>query len=290
MQIDRSYVIDFFRFYMEHILPYEVKYSTLKKRKSYDLHREIMEELLFNFNDDLNDELFIEILGRLEKIALRVQLNYYYILTEYFQEKIDSDILKKSLIYIQEKEQDYVEAIRIIEASLGIEDISANLTTIPSIELHIADSIYDREYRMLNVILKDFRDAFSYLNSDIGAIRAEKTINKDGNNIVTIEDYLQYIVFNEAWNFLSHIAHAVGNFGTPSVYINNIEKGISHLRRAILDIYDGLILETTKIDEEYLQIRAIKLNSLGSSTKIIDLSDVLKKYYLKKKISAKHCK
>jgi hypothetical protein len=78
-------------------------------------------------------------------------------------------------------------------------------------------------------------------------------------DVVTRGEYLQYVVYNEAWNFLSHMAYAIASFGTPGVYISNIDKGTSHLRRAILDIYDGLILETQEIDEEYLSIRALKI-------------------------------
>lgn len=285
MQLDKSYVVDFFQFFMEYILPYEVKYTTLRKKKSYELHREIMEELLFNFNDELNHEIFVKILERLEEIALKVQRNYYNELTAFFQDKITSNALIMSLEEIKSEGCDYIEAIKIVETDLGLEKISVDSIPIEDVELHIADTIYNREYKKLNASLKDFREAFNHLNNNIEETKEKITINifsdSEFNKKVTTKEYLQYVVFNEAWNFLSHIAHAVGSFSTPKVYISNIEKGISHLRRAVLDIYDGLILETKEIDEGYLQIRAVKLNSLGSDKKISNLSNELKNYYLK---------
>lgn len=266
---------------MEYILPYEVKYTTLRKKKSYGLHREIMEELLFNFNEELNQEVFVEILGRLEKIAFIVQRNYYNELTIFFQDKITSDALKMSLKKIKSNKCDYIQAIKIVETDLGLKEISVNSVPVEYVEIHIADTIYDREYKKINASLKDFREAFNHLNNNIEETIADSSSDSELNNIVTTKEYLQYVVFNEAWNFLSHIAHAVGSFSTPKVYINNIEKGISHLRRAVLDIYDGLILETKEIDKGYLQIRAVKLDSLGSDKKISNLSNELKNYYLK---------
>jgi len=272
---------------MENILPYEVKYSTLKKIKSYDLHREVMEELLYDFEEDMDDEGFESILNRLEEIALKVQTNYFDKLLQFFKEKIRTESLKQSLDKINCPEPNYIEAINIIEEDLKIAKNSQSIG-IQNIGLHISDSIYEIEYRKLKTALEDFREAFYYLNSDVEIVKVDSHVQCQNSNevfpdVVTRGEYLQYVVYNEAWNFLSHMAYAIASFGTPGVYISNIDKGTSHLRRAILDIYDGLILETQEIDEEYLSIRALKLNSLGNNEKIISLSSSLKEYYLKKR-------
>lgn len=269
------YAIDFFQFFMENILPYEVKHSTIIKKKSFDLHKNIIEKILLKFNKDLNDEKFASILFELEEIAYIVQDNYLEALYELFEQKLSTDTLLKISQYIET--DDFLKAIILIEDELNIKHIS-NDRVISDIDPHISDNIYKLDYEKLHAVLDDFRDAFFYFNKDIVS---KINPNKEIEGRVSEEEYLVYVVYNEAWNFLSHMSYAIAYFDSPRFYISNIEKGVSHLRRAILDIYDGLIVDTQGINEEYLSIRSTKLSSLGNTAKIESLSKSLRDHYIK---------
>ena len=82
---------------------------------------------------------------------------------------------------------------------------------------------------------------------------------------------------------MSHSSFAYTYFQTPRNYISNLHRANSHLQRAIMDVYDGLILERCNISNKYLSIRMMKLMSLGSNSKIINLSEELHQYYLNNK-------
>lgn len=264
----------FFRFFMTYLLPYEVKYSTIAKRKDFNLHKNIIDIFLKICDTSATQKEFeLIVKNEIEPIALRVQKNYYLKLVRTFGSRISSEVIFEALSLSQRKK--YKDAISVIEKELGIEQ--QNLVQ-HSNDLHMSSSIYYGDFEKIKKILPEFIEAYTSFNESI--FKEELKIhNKEKREIITENEYLTYVVYNEAWNFLSHLSYAISYFDTPKSFIGNIEKGLSHLTRAILDIYDGLIVETQEITPEYLSIRAIKLSSLGSDRKITSLRTLLKDYY-----------
>lgn len=264
----------FFRFFMIYLLPYEVKYSTIAKKKDFNLHKNIIDIFFEIFHTNATEKEFEDIIkSKIEPISLKVQKNYYVQLLKTFNLKISKSTVLKTIPLIQSK--NYKEAIFIIEEELKIKQ--QNLIEYSN-DLHMNSSIYNGDFERIKKILPEFIEAYTCFNESISNEEL-KIHNKEQKNTITENEYLTYVVYNEAWNFLSHLSYAISYFDTPKSFIGNIEKGISHLTRAILDIYDGLIVETQEITPEYLSIRAVKLSSLGSNKKITSLRVLLKDYY-----------
>ena len=271
---DYTVSVYFFRFFMTYLLPYEVKYSTIAKKKDFNLHKNIIDVFFKIFDTNATQEEFERIINdEIEPIALKVQKNYYVKLVKTFNLKISKSTILRTLPLIQA--ENYKEAIFIIENELKIEQ--QNLIEYTN-DLHMNSSIYNGDFEKIKKILPEFIEAYTCFNESISNDEL-KINNKEQKDTITENEYLTYVVYNEAWNFLSHLAYAISYFDTPKSFIGNIEKGISHLTRAILDIYDGLIVETQEITPEYLSIRAVKLSSLGSDKKITSLRILLKDYY-----------
>lgn len=266
--------IYFFRFFMTYLLPYEVKHSTIAKRKDFNLHKNIIDIFFRIFDSNASQKEFEDIIkNEIEPVALKVQRNYYVKLLKTFNLKISKSTVLKTIVLIQTN--NYKEAISIIEEELKIEQQNSIEYTN---DLHINSSIYNGDFEKIKNILPEFIEAYTCFNESIYSEKL-KIHNEENKQTITENEYLTYVVYNEAWNFLSHLSYAISYFDTPKSFIGNIEKGISHLTRAILDIYDGLIVETQEITPEYLSIRAIKLSSLGSDKKITSLRTLLKDYY-----------
>jgi len=274
----QSFAFLFFDFVLKEILIYEVKKSTILKTKDFILQENVIDILVDNFKRNVTRKKFKKIVkSELNPLAEEVQREYLSLLFKEYISVIDSEIVEKSKIKAQESK--YQEAIYLLENNLGIS--SKRITHDNShIDYHIDSTIYKKDYERVQRALGDFSEGMSDLRE---AILTGKLKLDDSTDYITEHEYLVYVVYNEVWNFMSHMGYAISYFDTPRKYISNIDKGIGHLRRAILDIYDGLIVETQEVNLDYLKIRNQKLESLGCNQKIEDLSTLLRDHYLKYK-------
>ena len=82
---DYTVSVYFFRFFMTYLLPYEVKYSTIAKKKDFNLHKNIIDVFFKIFDTNATQEEFERIINdEIEPIALKVQKNYYVKLVKTF--------------------------------------------------------------------------------------------------------------------------------------------------------------------------------------------------------------
>lgn len=269
-----SWVTLFLKFMMLEIIPYDTKLSSLLGYKEYKLQMEAF--IAFTKIKDAYADIDLEvnvINEYLNPIAETIQLNYLQQLQKNFDSKLIN--LPKNLKDSYNKymiEKKYTEAIKVIELFLDIDQMDD--IDINKFNVHVHSEIYQIEFDQINNSIKELLIAYNYLN---------EYTNTLGKNMPSGVQYLIMVIHHEIWNFMSHSAFAYTYFQTPRNYISNLHRANSHLQRAIMDVYDGLILERCNISNKYLSIRMMKLMSLGSNSKIINLSEELHQYYLNNK-------
>lgn len=272
---------------MQHVIPYDTRLSSLIKKRDFTRHRDyfnIMQIHMQTFGNGFTVEAL-----ETELIIKTLPLYRIYSLMLLQKFTVDNnDGLKAELDEINEEYKNisadnfqslfikYKTVIKQIEDSL---EVNQNTFVIHEQIVHIQSFIYkiDQE-KMMDVLMQTFI-ALTYLDKEL-KLHAHLFGQDDKQQEL---DYLIKVVNFELWNFISHISHAYTDFfKTPKLFINDIEKATSHLRRGIMDIYDGLIVDIyhEKITPEYLNIRNQKIFSLGQSKEISSLSERLKQYYL----------
>lgn len=277
-------------FLINEVIPFDTKISSLIKKKLFNNQGLFFRSLICDFLNkipiDIKEEEVVkyckEVIYRkdgINNIAVKLQKYYLKML-----KKTYSGILKNlsqneiaDLNYLIDNKEDYIEAIKFIENFLKIKTFLP--PAVPNIQKHSFDEIYTQEKMAILDVLEKSRVALKYFDN---FYKNEYKRPEENKNILTSIDYLALSINHELWNFLTHISYAYYIFETPTIFISNIKKGIAHLNRAILDIYDGLVMETCselKTSPEYLNLRMLKLESLGDSDKIILLANQLKEHY-----------
>ncbi|QCT94515.1 hypothetical protein FE773_04780 [Caminibacter mediatlanticus TB-2] len=270
------------------ILPFEAKYISLRKFKNFTFVRYIIKfylEEIFKYSyKELTIEEFNENYGKkLEKSLQSYKIEYITLLI-----KSHEEILKpyKSNIeqYFEKNNNnvsiklEYIDSlIEFLETKLNIENslIKEYQLNIPMIDKHVNSNIYSSDLNLLKNKIKKFHKYYKILEE---ILYKKGFIQKIDNNIVKPVDkisnleYLYFVVMHEFWNFLSHFSMGFVYFNSPNNFLSNLNKSISHLKRAIMDLLDGMIIEydCTK-KSEYLKLRVMKVASLGNKSKIQEL-------------------
>ncbi len=266
----------FYNYLIRFYLPFEAKYVALRGKKDKTLVQKLVRFYFYrirpNYSNHITEKVFIDdYLPQLNDIFMNAMSEYTGLLKDLTinnHVKISKDELLGYKNAVTEKKYD--KAISILEKKLEIDECRNRILRKPNI--HIDSGIYKREFEKINKYLDYFNGAYSTL---------EKKIKSSENSPVYKKvEYLFFSVSHEFMNFLSHYSTGIVFFDSPAVFINNLQKAIGHLKRALMDIYDGLIAEDgLNKDLEYLRLRAIKMNALGNSEKIQDLVESLKEFY-----------
>jgi len=282
-------------FMMEYVIPYDTRLSSLVKKRDFKRHSaffSLMRQYANNY-EILEDETSNEFFQKLIELTIPIYRIYILQLLTNFLKKDES---KKEKVKEKVKEVDELNSLfqkkscsreklfyKYRELILGLEkelNISALTLCKKQAMTHISSEIYDIDFQKLIEILKQTNQALDYLYLELNKY-PDLHSQKDKEQEV---DYLIKVVNFELWNFISHISHAFTSlFKTPLNFISDLEKARSHLRRSIMDIYDGLIVDIyhCKITSEYLNLRNDKIMSLGQAIEMNSLSENLRDYYLK---------
>ncbi|WP_292655304.1 hypothetical protein [Nitratifractor sp.] len=266
----------FYNYLIRFYLPFEAKYVALRGKKDKTLVQKLVRfyfcHIRPNYSNRINEKDFInDYLPQLNDIFNPAMCEYTGLLKELI---VRNDIRLSEDEYSYYKnsvlEKKYDRAINLLEKKLKIYESRNRILGKPNI--HIDSDIYRRELETINRYLDYFGRAYSKLEEKINQHKDSPTYEK--------VEYLFFAVSHEFMNFLSHYSTAIVFFDSPTVFINNLQKAIGHLKRALMDIYDGLIAEDgLNKDLDYLSLRAIKMNALGNSEKIQDLVNGLKEFY-----------
>jgi len=285
----------FASFMMEKVIPHDTRLASLAKERDFKRYSEyfhVLERCLHSEYDldnleyeltllafPLYDTYTINLLDKFQDIFSKKE----YDKSTKTWDKLHSRLKKLSgsdkttRIENEKLFQDYEVLCNSLEKSLNIERVQ-----LPKREnlQHISSNIYNVDYHRLLKVYNQVLEALDYLYFELKK-HPEMHTQKDRTQEL---DYLIKVVNFELWNFLSHLCHANSDFyKTPLTYISDLEKASNHLRRAIMDIYDGLIIDiySTEITPEYLVLRNQKIMSLGQSRAMSSLSKDLREYYLK---------
>jgi len=278
----------FSSFMMEHVIPHDTRLaSIITKRdfKKYSTYFKIMQfyESRYSENDDYIEKLEKELM----QTTIPMYDTYCIALIERFivdnkailldqWDKLHQNLVNRNF-EIREIFLKYSHLILELEKNLNIQRDS--LATREEIK-QITSPIYNIDYKRMHEIRSQTAIALHYLSLELNK---HPNLHSQENEQKEL-DYLVKVVNFELWNFISHMCHANTDFfKAPLAFISDIEKGTSHLRRAVMDIYDGLIVDIyhKKLTAEYLNLRNKKILSLGQSKSIYSLSESLKEYYLK---------
>jgi hypothetical protein len=292
----------FSSFLMHNTLVYEARNTTLARKRDYFRCRSFFNLLIKYLNQpsQYNETHFEK---ELLILTLPIHISYLSKLIKKFN-AFSVDALKKDLDYLKSeikipfdelqltknvKLQEYrnilnksCTLITKYESQLNIK--SSSVINTEKI-VHTAKEVYKLEHDKLKNILMQAIEALKYFDKELQGKPALYGQEKRQNI-----DYLITVVYFELWNFISHISHATADtFKCPTLYIDDLEKAMGHLRRCTMDIYDGLIVDLyfDRITVEYLNIRHNKILSLGSYDNMQNLTEALKKYYLEIKQTPK---
>lgn len=285
----KTWLTVFSFFMVEYVIPYDTRLASLVKKRDFLKKGEFF-KLFF---DALNNPEIVQkktqerYLEEILFLTIPIYHEYYNCLTKTFytilvNKNYDFTINQQFIDQVNktqnvsEKAKTYITLIQQVEKDLEI-NIS-NLKKHLNYNTRLVANIYNIETKNLTSIIESFTIAYKLLN-DVYT-NYYSTLNPNEKQFTT-KDYLILVINNELWNFLSHLTHAYTSHElTPRDFISDFDKAISHLRRAILDIYDGILMEFyfDKITPEYLNIRHEKLASLGSFRKMTSLTKSLKEY------------
>lgn len=288
------------------ILPFESKYVSLYKKKNFTLVRNIVKTYIAIFKqtgEEITYKKFIEkiFIPFYNEFLLNSKKEYILDLIDKnektIQKHLQSDTKFKNEIRkcvqiedkkVKELKEEYIEyLISIIETKLNIENelINKSQILIPDVKIHLNSKLYDKDIEFLTQRLLEFNTFFSILEHIIKEKNPSFFINLKSENskgIETLEnlEYLYFVAIHEFLNFLAHYSMGVTFFCSPNNYKININKAISHLKRAIMDLLDVMIVEyNCSHTPEYLKIRTLKLASLGNKNKIENLIKKLQKIF-----------
>jgi hypothetical protein len=272
------------------ILPLEAKYVSLKKYKNFTFVRKVIkfylneifknsEELLTikEFNNRYKKEIENLLLDfKVEYVDLLLKTNYLNTnkkdIEQYFYFENKTPYITKDRID---------DLILKLETDLGIKNdlIKESQLKISNIDKHISSEIYKKDLSLLKEKIKKFHKYYKIL---------EYILNKKGflskldeKEIQPIDkinnlEYLYFVVIHEFWNFLAHFSMGIVYFNSPNNFLSNLNKSISHLKRAIMDLLDGMIIEyNCSCLPEYLKLRVKKIASLGNRIRIQELIEDL---------------
>ena len=277
----------FTSFMMTYVIPYDTRLSTLVKKRDFQRHSayfHIMKSYIHNSKNMTSSDYIESLESKLASITIPIYRFYCIVLLQKFEpnekekhlEKLD-ELLSDNGKSAQELLMEYHSVVISIEKEL---DINQNNLPIQSCDEHQRADMYKKDHETMFLVLQQTYIALEHLEAEL---RKHPLLCKQKDQQQEL-DYLIKVVNFELWNFISHISHAYTDFfKTPKLFISDIEKGTSHLRRAIMDIYDGLIVDIyhDKITPEYLNLRNQKILSLGQSNQIFSLSESLRDYYMK---------
>lgn len=275
-------------FMMEYVIPYDTRLSSLVKKRDFKRHSaffSLMRQYANSYEilDDTTSNKFFQKLIELTIPIYRIYtlqlLTNFLKKDESKKEKVDElNSLFQDTSYSREKLfYQYREFILNLEEELNIAALTLDKKQAMT---HISSEIYHIDFQKLIEILKQTNQALDYLYIELNK-HPDLHSQKDKEQEV---DYLIKVVNFELWNFISHISHAFTSlFKTPLNFISDLEKARNHLRRSIMDIYDGLIVDIyhSNITPEYLNLRNDKIMSLGQAIEMNSLSENLRDYYLK---------
>jgi len=285
------------------ILPFEAKYVSLYKKKNFTLVRNIVKTSIKIFKktgEKITYKDFIEkfFMPFYDKFLLNSKKEYILDLIDkndkiikkhlQFDIKFKNEVRKCIQIEDKKLKEEYIEhLISIIETKLNIENelIHKSQILIPDVKIHTDSKLYDKDIKFLTQRLLEFNTFFSILEQIIQEKNPNFFINLEKENLKAIEtleniEYLYFVVIHEFLNFLAHYSMGVTFFCSPNNYKTNINKAISHLKRAIMDLLDVMIVEyNCSHTPEYLKIRTLKLASLGNKSKIENLIKELQKIF-----------
>jgi len=298
---EENTVLNYFCYVLiNEILPFEAKYISLRKNKNFTFIRQIIQlflnDILPNANKLVTKETFNDkYLSKIEQTIKVCKAEYLGLLIKYNIKDKDKSYynnFKKKYLFKRNnkygiKNELIEEAIIDLENYLdvGNEIIKKNQLNITDIDKHISSDIYKGELELLNQQIKKFHKYYLILERKLyenGFIKKidENTINPTDkiNNL----EYLYFVIIHEFWNFLAHFSMGLIYFNTPNNFLSNLHKSISHLKRAVMDLLDGMIIENNcSYLPEYLQLRVLKISSLGNSIKIQELISRLEKVFTK---------
>jgi len=280
----------FYKELIELFLPFEARYVSLRGYKDYILINKV---ITFYFE-------YIVSSHSLEISKKEYMINYSkllrLILDPYFLEYIDLLENKFGIpttytgavhptYYKYRTNKKHISAIIFLEKFHGISNnIKHNHVTNKinfRLNAHAISEIYKNEINQIEELHEEFSFAYTELTGVMRSNYSLLTNNKYYNEL----ESLFFQVSHEFLAYLSHYSSAVVFFDTPTIYTTNLKRAIGHLRRAIMDIYEGLIIyEGISSTAEFLSMRTEKVASLGQNKKSNTLIKRLGDYYKKNSI------
>jgi len=272
---------------MQHVIPHDTRLASLVTKRDfsrYSVYFSIMQRYITEYSseDNFTQDLEYELM----KLSLPLYDLYTITLIERFVTQDNTFAERWDSLHIEittpnynvdELFENYKELILDLEKIL---DIERDVVALNAYKVNIGAKIYEIDYKRMQKVLNQTVLALGYLNEELD--KNPQLHSQDDKQQEL--DYLIKVVIFEIWNYISHICHAnTAFFKTPLDFISDLEKATSHLKRAIMDIYDGLIVDIyeSKITPEYLKIRNKKIMSLGQTKEIYSVTEELKNYYLK---------
>jgi len=275
-----------------HILVHEARLATLQKKRDFHRSRKFF-NLLIKYVKVGNEYDKVAFEFELLSLSIPIQLHYFKELTKKFKHILMSSELDEDFTYVKNilipkykngNGIDYIEIskellflIKKYEMKLYI--FQQYHSTARRLVAHTGSDIYHIEHTKLREVLDQMITSLKYFDDELG-----KHTQLHGQQERQELDYLIKVVYFEIWNFLSHMSHALSDtFKNPLHYISDLEKASAHLRRAIMDIYDGMLVDIyyDKLTPEYLELRYKKIQSLGSYDSMNNLTLDLRDYYLR---------
>ncbi len=296
MEKENSLLYFFHYILINDILPLEAKYISIRKYKNFTFVREIIQfylnKILPDYDKTLTINEFNNIYGKeLEKIlrpykteyaSLLIKTNekhlkpYKHVIEEYFQfengkpsiilSKVDDLVIK--LDEILKIQNDLIKKYQLY---------------IPNIDKHINSKVYIKDLELLKEKIKKFHKYYKILEAILNNKGFIEKLNKQKikhTDKISNLEYLYFVVIHEFWNFLAHFSMGIIYFNSPNNFLSNVNKSIGHLKRAIMDLLDGMIIEyNCSHNLDYLKLRVIKIASLGNRIKIQELIKKLEEIF-----------
>lgn len=234
-----------------------------------------MNDILKNHDTSVSEEEFNQsYLPEILSIFNKAFLEYIDLLQKTFKIKIPAN---RSNLF---DDEDYLPLITVLENEIGINHIFEEYhNPLEKINNLIDTQIYRKEFDDLKEYLNKFNIAYNEITAIVKAQEQEGDRKKESKI-----NYIFLIVNHEFLSFLSHYATGLVYFDSPKVFTNNLHRALSHLKRALMDIYDGMIMEQGyNQDVKYMCLRNQKISSLGQEHRMKDLIEGLEKFYHEKR-------
>ena len=294
-----DFPVNFFHYILiNDILPFEAKYVSLKKSKNFSLIRNIIKLYfqLVTINTKINlDDFNDNYLPKIQNYIYPFKNEYFKLLFLSNESEIINTIkndndFKNSWIKGFDQNKNIIQSeidnlIYLLEKKLDISNdlIEKNQLKITS-PIHITSKIYKDDLIFMKKRLAEFSKYFKILEDILTKKYPNFLISTKKNTIneldkITNLEYLYFTITHEFLNYLAHYSMGIAYFNSPNNYISNLNKATSHLKRAIMDLLDVMILEFECATKDYLKIRVFKLASLGNRTKIEDLISKLENVF-----------